>query len=402
MNKLILKACLGFALFANLPCHAALVGFERHVNSLGFATNITKPGVIQDQQAGYFSGGGITMRSQVQNMNLAHLQLPSVKAGCGGIDLYNGSFSFIKGEQFESMIKSIIQASAGYALELALDSVSPQLANAMSKMRSIMNMINSQNINSCQMAASLVSGPFPKSEAARRLACQARQMGTGGIGDAVADYFTARHNCSSQDDEAFATSERGRKGDDLASLLGTEYNLVFKALHAGGITDKSLVSMLMSVSGTFIAKLEGGKQQFQFKPSLFKSNEAIAGLLKGSNGGAKGTVYECNDQEHCLNPREREINISGDGALFNKIESMIKGIVLVVKSEGRDFNLTAEQEKLISSSSIPILKIIDTELALKGGEDVSLGVSEYVEVIAYDLLVNYLEEMLDLVYRAVT
>jgi len=121
---------------------ASAKSFQDHVRGLGFTANVTSAGVIQDQQAGYYSGGGITMRSQVQNMSLGHLQLPSVKAGCGGIDLYNGSFSFINAQAFEALGANIIQNSLGYIFELGIDTLSPQMANSLAKIRSILNAIN--------------------------------------------------------------------------------------------------------------------------------------------------------------------------------------------------------------------------------------------------------------------
>ena len=42
-----------------------------------------------------YTGGSLMMRAPGRNYPLATVQLPSLRAGCGGIDIYGGAFSFI-------------------------------------------------------------------------------------------------------------------------------------------------------------------------------------------------------------------------------------------------------------------------------------------------------------------
>lgn len=403
---------------------AKIDSFEKHVKNMGFITNNTKSGVMQDQQAGYYTGGSITMRGLVSNTSLVNIQLPSINAGCGGIDLFKGAFSFIDQDGFDNLITSIAQGALGYAVELGLDTLSSQIGNVLKGLRREVNFINSQNINSCQMAAALVSGPFPKSEAAQRMACQAREMG----GSKVVDHFTSRHECSKKNDSDIDKGNGGNR--NLESVLGTEYNLVYKALKKNNITDEHLISLLMSTSGTYISRMESGKRVFEFKPSLFKDLKNLESLLKGSKAGGDGKVYTCRQgNSECLYLDAGSISFSDqNNALNNKIEALLKSIISKIltekgpirsaassesegsgtssasassANEGVPIVFSPEEDKLISTSTVPILKIITLESMLKGG-DVSLGVGEYVEVITFDLLINYLEELLDLVYNSVT
>ncbi|WP_172844158.1 conjugal transfer protein TraH, partial [Escherichia coli] len=77
-------------------------------NKLGFASNTTQPGVWQGQAAGYAYGGSLYARTQVKNVQLISMTLPDINAGCGGIDAYLGSFSFINGEQLQRFVKQIM------------------------------------------------------------------------------------------------------------------------------------------------------------------------------------------------------------------------------------------------------------------------------------------------------
>lgn len=89
------------ALLTVTPAASADVNSDMNqfFNKLGFATNTTQAGVWQGQAAGYAYGGSLYARNQVRNIQLISMTLPDINAGCGGIDAYLGSFSFINGEQ---------------------------------------------------------------------------------------------------------------------------------------------------------------------------------------------------------------------------------------------------------------------------------------------------------------
>jgi conjugative transfer pilus assembly protein TraH len=63
--------------------------------SSGMASNVTTPGSYQDQAAGFYTGGSIVTRNSVRNAQIATVQMPGFRAGCGGIDLWLGGFSHI-------------------------------------------------------------------------------------------------------------------------------------------------------------------------------------------------------------------------------------------------------------------------------------------------------------------
>ncbi len=51
------------------------------------------------------------------------MTLPDINAGCGGIDAYLGSFSFINGDQLQRFVKQIMSNAAGYFFDLALQAI---------------------------------------------------------------------------------------------------------------------------------------------------------------------------------------------------------------------------------------------------------------------------------------
>src|SRR6188768_267711 len=62
-------------------------------NNLGTMGNYTAPGAFRGQTFNTYTGGSLFMRSPNKVYQLAAIQFPSAKAGCGGIDVFGGSFS---------------------------------------------------------------------------------------------------------------------------------------------------------------------------------------------------------------------------------------------------------------------------------------------------------------------
>jgi conjugative transfer pilus assembly protein TraH len=96
-------------------------------NNLGAIGNYTAPGAFRGQTFNTYTGGNLMMRSPNKVYQLAAIQFPSAKAGCGGIDVFGGSFSHISATEFKNMLKNITAALPGIAFQLALEAVSPLL-----------------------------------------------------------------------------------------------------------------------------------------------------------------------------------------------------------------------------------------------------------------------------------
>jgi conjugative transfer pilus assembly protein TraH len=90
---------------------------EKAFQALGMANNITEGGGYQDQTGGFYTGGRVFARSRVNNADLLSLQYPHYRAGCGGIDLFLGGFSYINAQQFIQLLRNIGSNASGYAFK---------------------------------------------------------------------------------------------------------------------------------------------------------------------------------------------------------------------------------------------------------------------------------------------
>ena len=368
------------------------------LDKLGILGNANRPEVWQDQMGGYVSGGSIHARVPSSNLQILTLELPSLSMGCSGIDLFGGGFGYINSKQLEGLLKSIGTKAINYAIMLTIKTISPQISDLLENLEAIARFINSQNINDCKMGASLAAGIFPKTQASQQLACQARQMNGGGKDKP--DFFTARYECSDEKN----MMETNNKSED--GVLPAEYNLVWEALkkQSSGI-DIAEREFLMSLSGTIISKRTGattsGKVPFpENKHTLIKEAKILDALIFGTSAGSFD-VYKCNDEDKCLNPTVIKKTFEPEQSMLSKIKGLMDEISrkIIQEDDEQSDSLTPEEIELATRTSVPIIKLISLNASLKG-HGVTLTVEDYAEAVAFDYVVNYLESLIDFVYKA--
>ena len=364
------------------------------LDKLGILGNANRPEVWQDQMGGYVSGGSIHARVPSSNLQILTLELPSLSMGCSGIDLFGGGFGYINSKQLEGLLKSIGTKAINYAIMLTIKTISPQISDLLENLEAIARFINSQNINDCKMGASLAAGIFPKTQASQQLACQARQMNGGGKDKP--DFFTARYECSDEKN----MMETNNKSED--GVLPAEYNLVWEALkkQSSGI-EIAEKEFLMSLSGTIISRKGGGASPFfENKNTLIKEAKILDALIFGTSAGSFD-VYKCDEEDKCLNPRITKKTFKPEQSMLVKVKGLMDSIAnkIIQENQGQNQTLTASEIELATRTSVPIIKLISLNASLKG-HGVTLTVEDYAEAVAFDYVVNYLESLIDFVYRA--
>ena len=154
---------------------AANVGdsMDRFMDDMGAAANVTGPTAFEGQSAGYYSLGNVWTRFPQKTTNIANLQLPRARAGCGGIDIFAGSFSFINASEMVALLKAVANNAVGFAFSLAIDTVCPECNKIMQEFSQKAQLMNNLSINSCEMAQGLVGGLWPKGDLADKAICEA-------------------------------------------------------------------------------------------------------------------------------------------------------------------------------------------------------------------------------------
>lgn len=242
-------------------------------DSLGAMSATTAPGVYEGQTRGYLSGGGLSMRFPQRSLNLASLSLPKLRAGCEGIDIYLGAFSYINAQQLIDKLQAIGSASLGYAFGIALQSISPQIYGVMQDLEKYSQAINSTNFSSCQAARALVDGTLglvEKIGSSQVSRCTGARTASG----ASTDFNAARQECVADpaagasvgdaEDQAVGRIERNYLWDALFNLVGldwTSQELILSAIGTIVVTQSSgvttwppLISVDMLLDGGAVSR----------------------------------------------------------------------------------------------------------------------------------------------------
>lgn len=360
-------------------------------NRMGGASNVTRPGAYQDQSAGFYTGGNIFARNQVHTSQLATIQLPDYRAGCGGIDMFMGAFSHLSSERLVEALKAIGANMGSFALLLSIDTFSPEIKNILTELNDLAQKLNQSNINSCEIAATTLGSVWPKSNASQGHLC--KMIGTDSKYGRFSDYAASRQGCGAAG-ERESVLNHAEQDPRFSKMIGTEFNLAWKAIQENGFlrSDAKLAEFFMSISGTIISrKNENGNYEIQTKSSLANKESLLGALLHGG----EVTIYRCRDtkDDKCLVVEEKVIHINPENSLVQKVKDIL--ISIQNKIYG-DEALSKAEIDFLGSTRLPFYKIINVSTAYRRGAS-PVDIIDYAELGAVDILFQYLSEILDVI-----
>lgn len=389
-------SCLFLVLFLlNTPLSASMQdNLEKAFRTLGMANNVTEGGGYQDQTGGFYTGGHVFARSRVNTADLYTLQPPHYRAGCGGIDLFLGGFSYINAQAFIQLLRNIGSNASGYAFNLALATVTPQIKSVLDDLLAKVQKMTNQSINSCEAAATLVGGVWPQSDASSQLLCNAMGKELG----LASDWAQSRQKCGAEGKREEINTRKDEKSD-FKDILGDEFNVAWKAIQKNGFLnqDPQLAEFFMTLSGTIVSRRKQGRIESIVLPSKSSDPNLITGIVKGL---IPVEIYQCDDrgENKCLTPSFQKITLTEKQALYGKVNHYL---VAISKKVREDKPLLDDEKGFVNSTMLPVLKIMAVEAAFKEGGN-PISVNEFSEAIAHDILLHYLDEVMALVWESVT
>lgn len=385
-NRLISLLLLSVSSFTQANIAGDL---DAYFNQLGYASNVTAPAAFQSQAAGFYGGGSLYVRNPVRQYQLVQLDLPSYRAGCGGIDLFTGSMSFLSQEKLVDLGKQVMSNGGAYAVDVMLATTVPELKQVRDYLQSLEQAANQASINSCEMAQHFVGGLFPKTAASQQKIC--KDQGTMGKEGLFSDYVKARMECSGAGfDKAM---KHAANNETLKKQVVLNKNIVWSILHSQSFLsrDKELAEMVMSLTGTLIID---GQGKVTNVPSLAGSG-ALMNALIGGQENLKAKMWRCQD-EACLTVKMNTLSIPETATLSYRIKAIIESINQKLLADEKP---TAAEINFLSLTSLPVMKFLSVLNSTRYGS-AAIDMSEYASLIAQDLLTHYLSELLQEVTNA--
>ena len=370
---------------------------DGYFSDMGAAANVTGPTAFQGQSAGSYSLGNVWTRFPQKTVNLANIQLPGARAGCGGIDLFAGSFSFINASQLVAMMKAVANNAVGFAFKLAIDTVCPECSKVMEEMRQAAQLMNNQGISTCQAAAGIVGSMWPVSDAADKEICQQFANSTGKF----TDWAASMAGCGPGGQRS-ATLDQAKTDPAFKDVdTGVARNYTWEVLKKspffapGGTIDRELAEYVMTMVGTlvYVPPKDGGTGVFN--PIQGDSSSAlVTALLDGTDTGSTVKIWQCDaseDGDACLNPTLGTLSVPASKALRPRVAAMLTDMVGAIVA---DTAISAQDQGLLQMVSIPLYKILTVNAAYgRGLTQYSDDRSTLAEISSVDLLLSILDQL---------
>ena len=388
----------GAALGLLAACNAAILtpaaadvgaDMQTFFDDAGARANVTGPSAFQGQSAGYYSGGNVWTRFPQKSIQPFNLQLPHARAGCGGIDLFAGSFSFINTAELVAMLKATANNAIGFAFQLAIDAISPQISGVIKDMSQKVQQLNQMNISSCETAQGLVGGLWPKMETTRSTICEA----VGNSQGLFSDWAASRQGCNNgdkRDETIAANTNQEMKNQLIGEPHNFTWDILSKAPQFAGY-DQQFKEMVMTIVGTVVTKPSGDKTKGTIINRFGPGDDSIVeALLDGTQGGTAVKILKCNDTD-CLDVGDQTLTISNAQAIRPRVKALIVSMATAVKS---DTPIGAAEKTLLNVASLPIYKILAVQTAARADIVGSGEIDTLAEITAIDLLQAILNDVL--------
>lgn len=260
-------------------------------NTFNGMVHVTDPQGYSTQQRGGFTAGRYTAKAPILNESLLSASAPGYKAGCGGIDLYGGSFSHINKEQFVELGRAIASNATGFLFHQALNAF-PDIANALSKMQDIVDHINKLNVDSCEAAEGIViASGIPK-----MLEGLAQRQNTedGTVEDTAESRNPPDNKSPSETLAEFNPEEYIEKGGNIIWAQLKRQNIA--ALVSSG--DDDFLQDIMSVTGAVVLRPtnDAGEVNKSSTPEIYPGIMTLEQVVFGGDV----SVWRCDETDDCL------------------------------------------------------------------------------------------------------
>lgn len=359
---------------------ATAMTMQELFDNVNAAGNVSSPAVVQGQTLNMYTGGSMFMRMPKRTYNVVSFTPPSWSAGCGGIDLFLGGFSFINKEQFVAMLRNIGTNALGYGFKLAIQNLCPTCDNVMQALEATARFMNQMNVNSCETAVGLVNAVKPDSWT-RGVQNTAKNYGVnlGSFAD-VTDAWTNVANSWSK------AGEQIDKAKDAAPEIKDSLpvgNVVWIALKKLDGVDDNYRMLLMSMIGTTVFPKPGdagAPKPYPRKEITVK--ELVGGNVVDADGKPVGEIelpiWKCSETTDCTTMTEDVLKVDSFRSMVRKkLDQIIDKIAAREAYADSD-----EVMKFLNITDIPVYKMIAIATSLNNTAIADNLLNRYQELLA--------------------
>ncbi len=158
MKKIVVTFIWAFVFIIILQQGAVAGGW---VDDWLASSTTTNGGYFAGQQRGYYNGGSFSARWGGNGVVYpVTFQPPKISAGCGGISVFMGGFSFMNANYLVQKLQAILANAPAVAFSLALNTLCTPCKMIMNEMEAISDALNHLQLDSCKIAKDIVGAGY--------------------------------------------------------------------------------------------------------------------------------------------------------------------------------------------------------------------------------------------------
>jgi len=383
-----MRTITGIAAACLLTANASAMSMQELFDDVNAQGNVSSPAALQGQTLNMLSGGSMFLRMPKQTYNVASFTPPSWNAGCGGIDLFAGGFSYINKEQYVALLKNIGSNALGYGFKLAVQNLCPTCDNVMQALQATAQAINRQNIDSCETAKGFVNASIPDNWT-RDKQNTAKNYGvdTGVFSDITDAWTNVMGNQAKAND---AINKVAESKPEVKSALPVG-NVTWNALKSlDGLTDEYKM-LLMSMIGTSIFSTDKETPPIVLVRKEITVQTLLGGNVVDEDGKPMGEIdlpiWKCDEPVDCLTVHEENLTTKSFRAMIRKKMWDITDNI----STRSAFADPAGIMKFLNATDIPVYKILAVATSLDNTAVADNLVNRYQELLAAKYAEVYLQ-----------
>ena len=374
----------------------------KYIAPEGSMVNTTTPKSFNNQAGGGFiGGGGVVVRGPApKDLTPLRYQTGSFNFDpcTKSFDIRFPSVQWASSEEIKNFIKDTLVNSSMFLAESVIDSVTPQLMKNLREAQKAAQLVNNFSFNSCKAGQAIAKTAQDIWNNREQLNCSTKKLNTGN------SIITNQRECGANVFN-YPNSGTQEQNSENTSLLEAPYNLVWHAIMKGKSSptkaEIEYTELLMSVVGTLIVKkdIASATKDFTTLPSLFSTEQKLATMLGDKSG--KVDLYSCPKDilgnlkdKKCLAPEKKEVVLEGDNNLVKKVTKAVENLVVSL-STNDEKDLDVVTISIVENIQIPLLRLVEQEIALKGIEHSKNFVAlhpEQIELICYEVVTSFVSK----------
>ena len=352
------------------------------------------PAAVKTQTMNMYTGGNLTLAAPSRSYNLMSIQAPTVNAGCGGIDLHLGGFSFISKEQFVQTLRNIGSNALGYGFKIALQNICPTCDNVMTSLQNIADKANAMNISSCQAAKGIVNAAANE---VFNTQYDTKVMNWGlsdGIFSDATEAYRQVKNIFNPAQRQAALEQVKQNNPDRKEDLPTG-NITWQALSKVAGLSEVDKRRFMGLVGTIVFSEDGKVNPY------YPTNDKVIEDLITKDGQVEIPYPSCqNDAIDCMSPNFN-VTVSADSYKRIVLEKMQTMQDMIINRQ--DYGTRkAELLSFVNATDIPVYKIValSASLGKNNGDASTLMMRKYSSLIAAKYAQAYIGTVANTVKKA--